>query len=57
MVTQNQQLKKLFTYATIIVGLFGIVLQFILMLQTRTTALPEALTRFFSFLPSFLILW
>jgi len=45
----HQQLKKLFTYATIIVGFFGMVLQFILMLQTRTTTLPEALIRFFSF--------
>jgi hypothetical protein len=46
---QNQRLKKLFTYTTIIAGLFGILLQFILMLQTRTTALPEAIIRFFSF--------
>ena len=46
---KHQPFKKLFTFATIIVGMFGIVLQFILMLQTRTTSLPEALIRFFSF--------
>ncbi len=46
---ENSQLKKLLIYSIIVVGLFGIVLQFTLMLQTRTAALPEAITRFFSF--------
>ena len=46
---ENQALKKGFTYTVIVVGLFGIVLQFILMLQTRQVALPESIVRFFSF--------
>lgn len=49
---QNQSLKKGFFYTAIIVGLFGlfgIVLQFILMLQTRQTSLVEAIVRFFSY--------
>ncbi len=46
---QNQLLKKAFTYTAIITGLFGIVLQFILMMQSRQTGLMEAIIRFFSF--------
>jgi hypothetical protein len=46
---ENLALKKGFTYTVIVVGLFGIVLQFILMLQTRQVALPESIVRFFSF--------
>ena len=46
---ENQALKKGFTYTVIVVGLFGIVLQFILMLQTRQVGLPESIVRFFSF--------
>ena len=46
---QNLPLKKGFTYTIIIAGLFGLVLQFALMLQTRQAALPEAIIRFFSF--------
>ena len=46
---ENQALKRGFTYTIIVVGLFGIVLQFILMLQTRQVALTESIVRFFSF--------
>lgn len=46
---QNQRLQKGFIYTGLITGLFGLVLQFILMLQTRQAALPESLIRFFSF--------
>jgi hypothetical protein len=49
MLMQQPALKKTFTYTAIIVGIFGIVLQFILMLQTRQTSLAEAVVRFFSF--------
>jgi len=45
----NQQVKKAFIFTAIIVGLFGIVLQFILMLQSRQTGLAEAVIRFFGF--------
>ncbi len=46
---QNQSLKNGFTITAIIVGLFGLILQFALMLQTRQTEMPEAIVRFFSF--------
>ena len=46
---QQPALKKTFTYTSIIVGIFGIGLQFILMLKSRQLGLPESVVRFFSF--------
>jgi hypothetical protein len=46
---QHPQLKNAFTYTAILTGLFGIVLQFILMLQTRQASLPESIVQFFSY--------
>ena len=46
---QNQHLQKGFIYTGLIAGIFGIVLQFILMLYSRNTSLGESIIRFFSF--------
>jgi hypothetical protein len=46
---QNHQLKSGVTFIAMLAAIFGLVLQFILMLQTRTTGLPEAIIRFFSY--------
>jgi len=46
---QSQQLKNGIIYAAILIGLFGIILQFTIMLQTRIAPLPEAIIRFFSY--------
>ena len=46
---QNQPSQKGFIYTGLITGLFGIVLQFILMLHSRDASLAESIIRFFSF--------
>ena len=45
----SQSLKKAFTYTAIIAGLFGIILQFVLMVHSRQTSLTETIIRFFSY--------
>ena len=46
---QNQPFQKGFIYVGLIFGLFGIILQFILMLHSRDASLAESIIRFFSF--------
>jgi hypothetical protein len=46
---QNQTLQKAFIHTDLVTGIFGIVLQFILMLYSRDAALVESIIRFFSF--------
>ena len=46
---QNQPFQKGFIYVGLIFGLFGIILQFILMLPSRDASLAESIIRFFCF--------